>query len=100
MPRGPLFGPSLLQKPSSRNTFDIIFRRRRWIIVPALVGVLCRRLVLQVSKYRAETWAQIRPQTISRALLNPIDISSPNWPSASTREISLGALMSRNSTAA
>lgn len=78
------------KNPLIKEYLDIIFRRKYWIIVPALVGVLFAvALYFKFpKKYRAETRAQIRPQTISRALLNPIvDISSAELVTSINAEI-------------
>lgn len=67
------------KNPLIKEYLDILFRRKYWIVVPALVGLLFAiALYFKFPKlYRAETRAQIRSQTISRALLNPIvEISS------------------------
>ncbi len=60
--------------PLLKEYLDIAFRRRWWIILPALLGVLFATLLyVRFPKlYKATTRATIRSQTISKALLNPI----------------------------
>jgi len=60
--------------PLLKEYLDIAFRRRWWIVLPALLGVLFATLfyVRYPKLYKATTRAQIRPQTISKALLSPI----------------------------
>ncbi len=76
--------------PVIKEYLDIAFRRRWWIVVPALLGVLFATLLfLRFPKlYKATTRAQIRPQTISKALLSPIvEIPSTELVSQITAEI-------------
>jgi len=60
--------------PLIKEYLDIAFRRRWWIVVPALLGILFATLLyLRFPKlYKATTRATIRPQTISKHLLSPI----------------------------
>ncbi|MCU0230741.1 MAG: hypothetical protein MUC67_05105 [Acidobacteria bacterium] len=60
--------------PLLKEYLDIAFRRRWWIILPALLGILFATLLyLRFPKlYKATTRAHIKPQTISKALLSPI----------------------------
>lgn len=60
--------------PLLKEYLDIAFRRRWWIVVPAILGVLFATLLyLRFPKlYKATTRAHIRPQTISKHLLSPI----------------------------
>lgn len=76
--------------PVIKEYLDIAFRRRWWIILPALLGVLFATLLfLRFPKlYKATTRAQIRPQTISKHLLSPIvDIPSTELVSQISAEI-------------
>lgn len=67
------------QAPLIKEYLDIAFRRRWWIIIPTLVGILFSiAFYFRVDKkYMAETRVQTRPQTISQALLRPIVESNP-----------------------
>lgn len=67
------------KNPLLKEYLDIAFRRKWWVILPALVGLLFAIAVyFRFPKlYMAETRVQIREQTISRSLLQPIlDFSS------------------------
>ncbi|RMG46684.1 MAG: hypothetical protein D6718_05160 [Acidobacteria bacterium] len=78
------------QNPLLKEYLDILLRRRWWIIVPAVVGVLCSIALFFWSDklYRARTRVQIRPQTISRNLLSPIvEIDSTDLVTTITAEI-------------
>ncbi|UCF67131.1 MAG: hypothetical protein JSV80_15340 [Acidobacteriota bacterium] len=67
------------QNPLIKEYLDILFRRKWWVILPALVGVLFSTALYFWSPklYQARTRVQIRPQTISRSLLSPIVEISP-----------------------
>ena len=79
-PHGPLGRKDAEQQRAMQNNplikeyLDIAFRRRWWIVVPALLGILFATLLyLRFPKlYKATTRATIRPQTISKHLLSPI----------------------------
>jgi uncharacterized protein involved in exopolysaccharide biosynthesis len=60
--------------PLLKEYLDIAFRRRWWIILPALLGIVFATLLyVRFPKlYKATTRAHIKPQTISKALLSPI----------------------------
>ena len=76
--------------PLIKEYLDIAFRRRWWIIVPALLGILFATLLyLRFPKlYKATTRAHIRSQTISKALLSPIvEIQATELVSSLTAEI-------------
>lgn len=62
------------QHPLLKEYLDIIFRRRWWILLPSLVGVLCAvALFFKFPKlYGAETRVQIRAQEISPRIFTPI----------------------------
>lgn len=67
------------QHPLIKEYLDIAFRRRWWIVVPAVVGVLFSLAIFfkVEKKYKAETRVQSRDQSISRGLLTPIVESNP-----------------------
>lgn len=67
------------QAPLIKEYLDILFRRKWWIIVPALLGLLfASAAYFRVPKrYLAETRVQTSPQSISEALLRPIVESNP-----------------------
>jgi polysaccharide chain length determinant protein (PEP-CTERM system associated) len=70
---------AMQKNPLLKEYLDIAFRRKWWIILPALVGLLFSIAVYFQfpKKYMAETRVQIREQTISRSLMEPIlDFSS------------------------
>lgn len=78
------------QNPMIKEYLDIAFRRKWWIFVPALVGVLFSlALFFWFPKYyQANTRVKIRPQTISRSLLQPIvEIESTELVTAINAEI-------------
>ncbi len=78
------------QNPVLKEYLDIVVRRKWWIIVPSLVGILFSiALYFHFPKlYQAETRVKIRPQTISKALLKPIvEISSAELVTTITAEI-------------
>ncbi len=62
------------QNPLIKEYLDIAFRRKWWIVIPALVGVLFSiALFFRFDKlYQASTKVQIRTQTISRRLLESV----------------------------
>jgi uncharacterized protein involved in exopolysaccharide biosynthesis len=62
-----------------KEYLDIVFRRKWWIVVPTIVGVLfAAALYMQFPKqYKAKTRVQARSQQISRALLSPTVESRP-----------------------
>ncbi|MBP7148513.1 MAG: hypothetical protein KBD01_13300 [Acidobacteria bacterium] len=67
------------KNPLIKEYLDIFFRRKWWVVIPALLGV-CFSIAAYFyfpKKYQATTRAQIRSQSISRALLNPIVEVSP-----------------------
>jgi polysaccharide chain length determinant protein (PEP-CTERM system associated) len=70
---------AMQKNPLIKEYLDIAFRRKWWILLPALVGLLFAiALYFRFPKqYQAETRVQIREQTISRSLMEPIlDFSS------------------------
>jgi polysaccharide chain length determinant protein (PEP-CTERM system associated) len=70
---------AMQKNPLIKEYLDIAFRRKWWILIPALVGLLFAiALYFRFPKmYQAETRVQIREQTISRNLMEPIlDFSS------------------------
>ncbi len=62
------------QNPLIKEYLDITFRRKWWIILPTLVGLLFSvALFFRFPKlYRAETRVAIQDQTISKSILNPV----------------------------
>lgn len=62
------------QNPLIKEYLDIAFRRKWWIVIPTIVGVLFSvALYFRFPKlYQAETRVQIRTQTISRKLLESV----------------------------
>ncbi len=62
------------QHPLIKEYLDIAFRRRWWIVVPAVLGVLIGFALFfrWPKQFKAETKVQFRSQTVSRQLLNPI----------------------------
>ncbi len=62
------------QNPLIKEYLDIAFRRKWWIVLPAVIGLLFAvALFFNFPKlYRAETKVAIRDQTISRDLLRPV----------------------------
>ncbi len=62
-----------------KEYLDIVFRRKWWIVGPAILGVLFAMAFYARAerKYKAETRVSIRAQTVSRALLTPIIEQNP-----------------------
>lgn len=62
-----------------KEYLDIVFRRKWWILIPTIVGLLFSSALFMrfPKKYKTTTRVQIRSQQISRQLLNPtVDIRS------------------------
>ena len=77
--RGATLAMAMQKNPLIKEYLDIAFRRKWWILLPAVVGLLFATAIYfrAPKKYMAETRVQIREQTISRSLMEPIlDFSS------------------------
>ncbi len=56
-----------------KEYLDILFRRKWWIVVPTIVGIIfAAALYMKLPKlYKAQTRVMVRSQQISKALMNP-----------------------------
>ncbi len=56
-----------------KEYLDIVFRRKWWIVVPTIVGIIfSAALYMKFPKlYKAQTRVMVRSQQISKALMNP-----------------------------
>jgi polysaccharide biosynthesis transport protein len=78
------------QHPLIKEYLDITFRRRWWIVVPSLLGVLfALALFFKFQKlYKADTRVRFREQSVSRRLLDPIiEINPADQVTSITAEI-------------